>query len=50
MITNRQSKIDFEHRSIFAKNISRLLLLGIWLGIAYLVYLAHLRRKRNLAA
>jgi SNF family Na+-dependent transporter len=50
MIVNRQSKIDFEHRSIFAKNISRLLLLGIWLGIAYLVYLAHQRRKRNLIA
>ena len=50
MVTNRQSMIDFEHRSIFAKNISRLLLLGIWLGIAYLVYLAHQRRKRTVAA
>jgi len=44
--TYRMSKIESENNTMLFKNVSRIFLLLLWLGIAYLVYLAS--RKLNL--
>jgi hypothetical protein len=42
----RKSKIEAENKTMLFKNISRSFLLVLWLGIAYLVYLASVKRKK----
>ena len=44
----RQEKIDQEEKTMLYKNISRVLLLLLWLGIAYLVYLASTKTKKSI--
>jgi len=44
-IAYRNSKIEDEEKTMLYKNISRLFLLALWLGIAYLVYLASKKLK-----
>jgi NSS family neurotransmitter:Na+ symporter len=41
----RNSKIEDEEKTMLYKNISRLFLLVLWLGIAYLVYIASKKSK-----
>ena len=43
----RKVKIAEVRKSIFYKNISRVFLVLLWLGIAYLVHLAAVKRKKN---
>jgi NSS family neurotransmitter:Na+ symporter len=45
--TLRKGKIAEVRKSIFYKNISRVFLVILWLGIAYLVHLAAVKRKKN---
>jgi hypothetical protein len=44
-ISYRNSKIEDEEKTMLYKNISRLFLLALWLGIAYLVYVASKKSK-----
>jgi len=44
-IAYRNSKIEDEEKTMLYKNMSRLFLLALWLGIAYLVYLASKKLK-----
>ena len=41
----RESKIANEEKTMLYKNISRIFLLLLWLGIAYLVYVASRKSK-----
>ncbi len=43
--TYRLEKLDHEHKSVLYKNISRVMLLLLWLTIAYGVYIAYKKRK-----
>ena len=43
--TYRLEKLDHEHKSVMYKNISRVMLLLLWLVIAYGVYIAYKKRK-----
>ena len=43
--TYRLGKLDHEHKSVLYKNISRVMLLLLWLTIAYGVYIAYKKRK-----
>lgn len=43
----KENAIQAEKYTMLCKNVSRFLLLGVWLGIAYLVYLAHRRRLKS---
>ncbi|MBI1837174.1 MAG: sodium-dependent transporter [Flavobacteriia bacterium] len=42
----RKAKITEEEKTILYKNISRALLVILWLGIAYMVYLASVKRRK----
>jgi len=44
-VAYRNSKIEDEEKTMLYKNISRLFLLALWLGIAYLVYIASKKSK-----
>lgn len=41
----RLEKLDHEHKSVLYKNISRVMLLLLWITIAYGVYIAYKKRK-----
>ena len=43
--TYRFEKLDHEHKSVLYKNLSRVVLLLLWLTIAYGVYIAYKKRK-----
>ena len=43
----RQGKIDAENKTILFKNLSRIFLLSLWIGIAFLVYKASVKRKKE---
>ena len=43
----RKAKIADENKTKLYKNISRIFLLLLWLGIAYLVYIASVKRKKE---
>jgi hypothetical protein len=43
----RKAKIADENKTKLYKNISRIFLLALWLGIAYMVYVASVKRKKE---
>lgn len=43
----RKAKIADENKTKLFKNISRIFLLALWLGIAYMVYVASVKRKKE---